>query len=272
MEKLFGLIGEKLGHTYSPAIHKKIMEEININGYYGLFQVKKENLQYVVSGLKALGYDGINVTIPYKTDIIKYLDYLSPEAEKIGAVNVVAIGKDGMATGYNTDYYGFGMMLKNEKIKIYKENAVILGTGGASKAVSQYLKDNGINHIIFLTRDVMAAKQKFPDDEVASYVQLDKIKNCSTIINTTPLGMYPNIQSTPLEKKYLTGFSQAVDLIYNPLETLFINQAKEAGLKGVNGLYMLVAQAVKSQEIWNGTEISEAVIIKILNFLKQEVS
>lgn len=271
MEKLFGLIGEKLGHTYSPVINSKIMKEINISGHYGLFQVKKENLPYVVSGLKALGYDGINVTIPYKVDIIKYLDCLSPEAEKIGAVNVVAIDKYGMATGYNTDYYGFGMMLKNAKIKTQGENAVILGTGGASKAVSQYLKDNGIKHITFLTRDVETAKQKFPEDEVVSYGHLDKIKNCSTIINTTPLGMYPNIQATPLEKKYLTGFSQAVDLIYNPSETLFIRQAKEAGLKGVNGLYMLVAQAVKSQEIWNGTEISEAVIIKILNFLKQDI-
>jgi len=270
MEKLFGLIGEKLGHTYSPAIHKKIMEELNIDGHYGLFQVKKENLQHVVSGLKALGYDGINVTIPYKTDIIKHLDYLSPEAEKIGAVNVVAIDKDGTAAGYNTDYYGFGMMLKNAEMKTEGENAAIIGTGGASKAVSQYLKDNGIKNIIFITRDSVLAKQKFPEDEVITYGQLGKLKSCSTIINTTPLGMYPKIQAVPIEEKYLSNFSQAVDLIYNPSETLFIKQAKAMGLKCVNGLYMLVAQAVKSQEIWKGTEISETVITSTLNFLKQE--
>ena len=271
MEKLFGLIGEKLSHTYSPFIHRKIMEELNIDGHYGLFQVKEENLRNVVPGLRALGYDGINVTIPYKTDIIKYLDYLSPEAEKIDAVNVVALGKDGMATGYNTDYHGFGMMLKNARININGESAAILGTGGASKAVSQYLRDNGIKNITFITRDSAAAKQKFPEDEAITYDKLNKLKGCSTIINTTPVGMYPYIQAVPIEEKYLMNFSQAVDLIYNPSETLFIKQAKERGLKYTNGLYMLIAQAVKSQEIWNETEISESVTENILNLLKQEV-
>ncbi|RBP64412.1 shikimate dehydrogenase [Alkalibaculum bacchi] len=270
MEKLFGLIGEKLGHTYSPIINSKIMEEININGHYGTFQVNNENLKDVIPGLKALGYNGINVTIPYKTDIIKYLDKLSPEAEKIGAINVVAIGRDKMATGYNTDYYGFGMMLENANIKISGENAVILGTGGASKAVAEYLKDNEIKQIIFVTRDVATAKQKFPEDEIVSYDEFEKIENCSTIINATPVGMFPNIEATPIDKKYLMGFSQAVDLIYNPSETVFIRQSREAGLKSVNGLYMLVAQAIKSQEIWNEVEISDETIIKILAFLKQE--
>lgn len=270
MEKLFGLIGEKLGHTYSPLIHKKIMEEINIKGHYGSFQVERENLKDIVPGLKALGYKGINVTIPYKRDIIKYLDYLSPEAEKIGAVNVVDIDKDGRAGGYNTDYHGFGMMLDDACMNIRGESALILGTGGAAKAVAQYLKDNGINRLIFLTRDTVAAKEKFPEDQVLPYDNFKTIKNCSTIINSTPVGMYPNIDDTPLDKSYFKGFYQAVDLIYNPLETVFIRQAKNQGLKGVNGLYMLVAQAVKSQEIWNGIEITENVIKNILNFLKKE--
>lgn len=270
MEKLFGLIGEKLGHTYSPIINRKIMVEMNISGHYATFQVKKENLKYVVSGLKALNYNGINVTIPYKTDIMKYLDHLSREAEKIGAVNVVAIDKDGMAVGHNTDYHGFGMMLENANIKIQGEEALILGTGGASKAVSHYLKNNGIKHIIFATRDRVAAKQKFPHDEIISYDQLDRVKKCSTLINTTPVGMYPNTEATPLERKYLAEFNQAVDLIYNPLETLFIRQGKEVGLKTANGLYMLVAQAVKSQEIWNDIEIPKTVITNIHDYLKKD--
>ncbi len=269
MEKLFGLIGEKLGHTYSPVINKKIMEEINIDGHYGVFQVKRENLKDVVPGLKALGYTGINVTIPYKTEVIKYLDYLSPEAEKIGAVNVVYIDKDGLAAGYNTDYYGFGMMLENAGIKIKDENVVILGTGGASKAVRQYLTDAGAKNIIFLTRDTAAAKIKFPEDETACYDD-DIIRTCSTVINTTPVGMYPNTEATPFDKKHFSGFTQAVDLIYNPTDTLFTKQAREAGLKSVSGLYMLIAQAVKSQEIWNETEIPEAVTADILNFLRNE--
>lgn len=269
MEKLFGLIGEKLGHTYSPIINSKIMEEINIDGHYGTFQVKRENLRNVVPGLKALGYTGINVTIPYKTDIIKYLDHLSPEAGKIGAVNVVAINKEGLAEGYNTDYYGFGMMLENAGIKIKDENVAILGTGGASKAVRQYLMDAGARHIIFVTRDKTAAKEKFPENETAFYDD-DRIKICSTVINTTPVGMYPNTGATPFDKKYFSGFTQAVDLIYNPMDTLFIKQAREAGLKSVSGLYMLIAQAVKSQEIWNETNIPETVITNIFNFLKND--
>lgn len=271
MEKLFGLIGEKLSHTYSPIINKEIMKQINVDGHYGLFQVKKENLKDVIPGIKALGYNGINVTIPYKTQIIQYLDKLSHEAEKIGAVNVVSFDNSGLAIGYNTDYYGFGMMMEDSKIKIQGENAVILGTGGASKAVYQYLKDNKINKIVFVSRDAEATKQKYPDEEVVSYEELYKIKNYSIVINTTPIGMYPKTEATPLEKRHLQNFSQAIDLIYNPLETLFIKQAKELGLKGVNGLYMLVAQAVKSQEIWNGVNIPDSIVLNILESLKQEI-
>ncbi|MGB4440092.1 MAG: shikimate dehydrogenase [Sedimentibacter sp.] len=265
MENLYGLIGEKLGHTFSPQIHNKILEETHTKGHYGLFEVKKERLQDVVSGLKALGYRGVNVTIPYKLDIIRYLDALSPEALKIGAVNVVSIDKNGMSTGYNTDYYGFGMMLDNANVKIEKETAVVLGTGGASKAVTQYLKDNGIKEIILVSRDIESARQKYPDDKIINYDELNKIGSCSVIINCTPTGMFPKTEFSPLDKKYLNKFSTAVDLIYNPSDTLFLKEARENGLKTLNGLYMLAAQAVKSQEIWNETEISSTVIDNILN-------
>lgn len=265
MENLYGLIGEKLGHTYSPQIHNKILEETRTKGYYGLFQVRKENLKYIISGLKALGYNGVNVTIPYKLDIIKYLDSLSPEASKIGAINVVSIDKNGMAIGYNTDYYGFGMMIDHANVKIKGETAVILGTGGASKAVTQYLKDNGIKDIIMVSRDSKTTKQKYPDDKIIMYDELNKVNSCSIIINCTPVGMFPNIEFSPIDKKYLAKFKTAIDLIYNPSDTLFLKEAKEKGLKTINGLYMLIAQAVKSQEIWNGTKISSNVINNILD-------
>jgi len=265
MENLYGLIGEKLGHTYSPQIHNKILEETHTKGYYGLFEVKNENLKYIVSGLKALGYNGVNVTMPYKLDIIKYLDSLSPEASKIGAINVISIDKSGTATGYNTDYYGFGMMINHANVKINGETAVILGTGGASKAVSQYLKDNGIKDIIMVSRDVTSTKQKYPDDKVIMYDEINKVSNCSVIINCTPVGMYPRIEFSPIDKKYLSKFNTAIDLIYNPSNTLFLKDAREKELKTINGLYMLIAQAVKSQEIWNGTKISNNVINNILD-------
>jgi shikimate dehydrogenase len=265
MENLYGLIGETLGHTYSPQIHDKILEETQTKGYYGLFQVKRENLKNVVSGLKALGYNGANVTIPYKLDIIKYLDGLSPEASKIGAINVINIDKNGMAIGYNTDYYGFGMMINHANIKIDGETAVILGTGGASKAVTQYLKDNGIKNIIMVSRDPKVAKQKYPDYKVIDYDELNKLNNCSIIINCTPIGMFPKTEFTPIDKKHLDKFNTAIDLVYNPSTTLLLKESKEKGLKTINGLYMLAAQAVKSQEIWNETKISSNVINNIMD-------
>lgn len=271
MEKLYGLIGEKLGHTYSPQIHSEILKFINIEGHYGLFQVKKHNLKNVISGLKAIGYNGINVTIPYKSEIIQYLDSLSAEASKIGAINVVSIDKSNVATGYNTDYYGFGMMLNNANINIQNEAAVILGTGGASKAVIQYLKDNGIRDIIIVSRDPKSTNYKYPNDKIISYNDLNEINNCSIIINCTPVGMYPEVENTPINKMYLRKFKFAVDLIYNPSTTLFLKQAQEEGLKTINGLYMLVAQAVKSQEIWNEIEIDASVIGNIVNLLNRRI-
>lgn len=265
MEKLYGLIGEKLGHTYSPAIHREIMKKINIEGHYGVFPVKRDHLKNVVSGLKALSYNGINVTIPYKTDIMEYLDSLSREAVQIGAVNVVHIGSDGTAKGYNTDYYGFGMTLENSSINIAGETAVILGTGGASKAVLQYLKDGGARNVILVTRDISSARDKYPNEKIITYDDLNTVKNGSVLVNTTPVGMFPDTGKSPISKKYLGNFTSAVDLIYNPAKTLFLREAEEEGLKAVNGLYMLVAQAVKSQEIWNDTEIAENVITEIIN-------
>jgi len=265
MENLYGLIGERLGHTFSPQIHNKIMEETHTSGHYGLFEVKKENLQFVVNGLKALGYKGVNVTIPYKLDIIKYLDFLSPEASKIGAVNVVSIDKNGASTGYNTDYYGFGMMLDHAGVKIENETAVVLGTGGASKAVTQYLKDSGIKELILVSRNAKSAKEKYPDDKIITYNELNKLYSCSMVINCTPIGMFPKTEQSPLDKELLNKFNTAVDLIYNPPNTLFLKEAKEKGLKAINGLYMLAAQAVKSQEIWNESKLEAKVIDNILD-------
>lgn len=262
MENLYGIIGEKLGHTYSPKIHSMILENINVEGHFGVFQVKKELLCDVIPGLKALDYKGITVTIPYKVDIIKSLDGLSEEAEKIGAVNVVKI-QDGKAIGYNTDYYGFGMTLEHYDIDFKNENVLILGTGGASRAVVQFLADNGAKEIIFVTRNKEQGKEKYPQYKVINYEELDSIKEGALIVNCTPVGMYPKCDFTPIDRKYFKKFKAAVDIIYNPLETKFLKEAREEGLKSVNGMYMLVAQAVKAQEIWNNMKISYDIVDKI---------
>lgn len=269
MSSFYGLIGEKLGHSLSPQINKLILEKINSEGVYNLFEIKKEDLQKAVQGLKALGAKGVNVTIPYKIQIIQYLDNLSEEAEKIGAVNTISFN-NGILTGYNTDYHGFGASLKNAQVNIYNKKAVILGSGGAAKAVVQYLIDNGISNIIYVSRNPQNAEKNTKGFNIISYDDMNELTNQDIIINCTPCGMYPKIEYSPVNENILSKFSAAVDLIYNPDETLFLNQAGKLGLKTVNGLYMLVAQAAASQEIWKEIKISTEFVDEIYREIKCE--
>lgn len=271
MNKNFGLIGENLGHTYSQFIHSRILNKLDIKGRYGVYEVKKANLRNVVSGLKALGFSGVNVTIPYKVDIIDYLDLLSEEATKIGAVNVIKIDKDDTSIGYNTDYYGFGMMLGKYDVEIKDKNILILGTGGASRAVIQYLIDNSVGDITIASRNPETASLKYKGHKIIGYQDISEVTDCSILINTTPIGMFPNVKESPISRQYLKNFKYAIDLVYNPSETLFLKEAKDEGLRAINGLYMLVAQAVKSQEIWNDICISENIIDTIVRDLYSEI-
>lgn len=271
MDNIYGLIGGKLGHSFSPQIHDIILKKLNLKGTYNLFEVKEEELKHKIQNLKAQGAKGVNVTIPYKTKVMQYLHSISREAEKIGAVNTIDF-KNGVLTGYNTDYYGFGAALKNSNININNKTAVILGTGGASKAVVQYLMDNNINEVIFVSRDFQKAAAIGTENfKIICYEELDKLKCGDIIINCTPCGMYPDAAKSPVDKQVLSKFSTAVDLIYNPLDTLFLKQASELGLKTSNGLYMLVAQAVASQEIWQNTKIDKAVVIEIYEIIKNTI-
>ncbi|HPP32076.1 MAG TPA: shikimate dehydrogenase [Soehngenia sp.] len=271
MNKNFGLIGENLKHTYSPFIHDKILNMINIKGQYGVYEVKRKNLKYVVSALKVLGFSGVNVTIPYKVDIIDYLDLLNEEAKKIGAINVIKIGKDNSAIGYNTDYYGFGMLLKKYGIEINGKNILLLGTGGASRAVVQYLRDNNAKNITIVSRNPETARLKYKEYDIIGYEDISKATDYSIIINTTPVGMHPNVNKSPIERKFLKNFKYAIDLVYNPTKTLFLQEAQKEGLIALNGLYMLAAQAVKSQEIWNDIYIEENIIDTIVRDLCIEI-
>lgn len=262
MSSLYGLIGEKLGHSFSPIIHSIIFKELSINAYYNLFEVNNEHLKDAVYGLKALKAKGVNVTIPYKVDIMKYLNYVSIESNKIGAVNTICF-KDNKTIGYNTDYYGFGIMLNKYNITIKGKTAVILGTGGASKAVVQYLLDKEIKDIVLVSRDISKVDEKFKNFRLISYNEIKSLKETDMIINCTPCGMHPNTNISLINKEDMSKFKVAVDLIYNPTQTLFLKYAKELGLVSINGLYMLIGQAVKSQELWNNIEIYSVIYDKI---------
>lgn len=267
---IYGLIGEKLSHSFSPILHDIIFKNSNIRGKYNLFEVEKSGLKDLVEDLRYLKVRGYNVTIPYKVEILKYIDEISDEAANIGAINTLHF-KDGKIIGNNTDYYGFGAVLRRAAVDIKGKSALILGTGGASKAVFYYLKNKGIKDIVFMSRNPEKAKTVYPDAEIFSYNDLGGLGNMDIIVNTTPLGMYPYIDKSPVDENTISKFKLAVDLIYNPIQTKFLKLADEMGLKTANGLYMLTSQGIKSQEIWNEMEFKQEFYEKVYDEVRKHV-
>ncbi|MDD3225612.1 MAG: shikimate dehydrogenase [Clostridium sp.] len=269
MKQLYGLIGEKLSHSMSPIIHNKIFKELELDGDYRLFEIKKSELYSKFIDIKNSGAKGLNVTIPYKITTMDFVDELSTEAKNIGAINTICF-KCGKTTGHNTDYHGFGNMLLKNDIDPSHKTAVVLGAGGAAKAVVQYLIDKNAKEIFLVSRDPIKASKTFKNVSIINYTGLDNLKRGDIIINCTPLGMFPNINNCAVDNNCISKFSYAVDLIYNPSETLFLKNAKKLGLQAVNGLYMLISQAVCAQELWHDVKISDSVTDKIYSDLLEK--
>ena len=268
---IYGLLGESLKHSISPMIHSLILKGMKKEGTYELYEVEKQEVKNSINKFKDIGALGVNVTIPYKTVVMKYIDKISEEAKKIGAVNTICF-KNKITIGYNTDYTGFGMLLKNNDIDTNNKKAVVLGSGGAAKSVIAYLNDNGISEITIVSRganitEVMHDKKQF---HIIPYAEISKLKNKDIIINCTPCGMYPEVDICPIEKSSIAKFSTVVDLIYNPNETRLLKYAKELDKKAVNGLYMLIGQAVAAQELWHDIKISSSIINSIYERVKVE--
>lgn len=266
MSRLFGLIGEKLGHSISPVIHSKLFDILEMDARYDLFEIERGYLKAKFNELIQNGVKGLNVTIPYKVDIMEYLDEISIHAENIGAVNTVCFKEDKII-GYNTDYYGFGRMLEKNCIETKDKKVVVLGAGGAAKAVIQYFIDNSSKSILLVSRDKKKAAENFKDIEIIDYEELKKLNSGDIIVNSTPCGMYPKVENSPVDETCVSKFSSAIDLIYNPKETLFLKFAEKLGIKAVNGLYMLVGQAIAAEELWNNITIEQSVVDKIYNEL-----
>ncbi len=237
----FGLIGFPLTHSFSPKYFKAKFEAENIQQVsYKLFELASIE---EVKALKEIGVDGFNVTIPYKEQILPYLDGLSDEAQSIGAVNTVKrIGYKWY--GHNTDVYGFEeSILPHLALNSNNKGALVLGTGGASKAVSYVLDKLGFN-VSFVSRTAGDFNYEDLNKEI--------IENQYVIVNTTPLGMSPNIEKAPfIPYEYLSSKHLVFDLIYNPEKTLFLKKAEDQGALIKNGLEMLELQAEKSWMIWN---------------------
>lgn len=290
----FALIGGKLGHSLSPQIHQEIFRLLDLEGSYRLEEVAADQLQAKVAQLSQQ-VDGFNVTIPHKVQVRDYLDWVSPEAQAIGAVNTVHFTR-GRALGYNTDYVGFGRMLEYYKLNPAGKIAVVLGTGGAARAVLQYLEDKKARHIILVSRNPAAVpedlRQKFGGDlnaKVQRYLENKRgqaqaivpggpplvLQSLCTyndlvhlrgdlIINCTPVGMYPKVGVSPVTEAQLANFDAAVDIVYNPAETEFLRLVHTQGKTGINGLFMLVAQAVAAEEIWLGRQLEDELVVKVM--------
>lgn len=254
----YGLMGEKLSHSLSPKIHKRIFDLMGVEGAYKLFEINKEDVSKAVESLKILKIKGSNVTIPYKEKVMENLDFISPEAAKINAVNTIYL-KDNKLYGYNTDYYGFGTIINNNNIQVKNSIAMILGDGGAAKAVIAYLLDEGINKIYLVSRKIKEANTD-EDSKIIrkTYEEIENIDG-DILINTTPVGMYPNIDSTPVEHNTINKFRTLIDIVYNPKETKFLKIGKQLNKQVCGGIEMLLGQAIKSQEIWQEKNISKEI-------------
>lgn len=249
--RVFGLIGFPLGHSFSKKYFAaKFAAEGITDAAYELFPL--ESVGRFPELLRSQpNLRGLNVTIPYKEQIIPYLNRLDSAAQRIGAVNVVRVAADGSTTGHNSDYFGFKTTLENRLQEYYPLNrpnlrALILGTGGASKAVRVALEDMGMGHTYVSRR---------PGRNVLGYDDLTEktVADNLLIINTTPLGMHPDTDVfPPLPYEWLTPAHLLYDLVYNPEETVFLKRGAAQGAKTLGGLPMLHAQAEKSWEIWNG--------------------
>ncbi|MDX2248909.1 MAG: shikimate dehydrogenase [Bacteroidia bacterium] len=246
--KVFGLIGKKLGHSFSKKYFSAKFEQLGIDARYELFELETIDLfPAVIERYRDMGLTGLNVTIPYKTAVIPYMKWLSPEAAAIGAVNTIRVEADGLS-GHNSDIFGFRQSLENFLAGNKPGKALVLGTGGAAKAV-KYVLENLLmaENILFVSRNPQNLRE-------VSYKDLspELLSTYPLIVNTTPLGMYPDTDFAPeIPYEGLGSDHFVYDLIYNPEETLFMKKAAHFGARTCNGLDMLILQAEKSWSVWN---------------------
>ena len=245
-----GLLGRKLGHSYSPAIHAMLGDYS-----YRLYEKEPAELEYF---LRNGDWDGLNVTIPYKQAVIPYLDALTPIAEKLGAVNTI-LRRDGKLLGSNTDYPGFLSMVEQSKLCLAGKKCLILGSGGASKVVQAAVQELNA-HGIVISRN-----------GVNNYENISQHKDASIIINTTPVGMYPETGVSPIDLDMFPALEGVLDLVYNPARTQLLLDAEKRGLVAMNGLWMLVSQAKHAAELFTNASITSQQVCHIYNTLQAQM-
>lgn len=245
-----GLLGRKLGHSYSPLIHSYLGQYS-----YELFEKEPEE---VGEFLKNGDFTGINVTVPYKKEVIPYLDELSDRAQRLGAVNTV-VRRNGKLIGHNTDCFGFEMMLRESRLTVSGKKVLVLGSGGASNTAVAVLREQGAN-VVVISRS-----------GENNYGNLTLHRDAAVIVNTTPVGMYPHVEQSPVALEQFPALEGVLDVVYNPARTQLLLDAQARGLVTMNGLLMLVAQAKESSEWFTGSPLPDGQIREIHGVLRAKM-
>lgn len=277
--KVTGVIGHPIEHSMSPPMHNNAYNQKRMDYVYVAFHVQPEDIEKLISSSKTLNIRGLNVTIPYKTTIIPYLDEIDETAEKIGAVNTIQF-KDGVAKGYNTDGIG-AIKAIQQHTTLQDKHILIIGAGGASKAIAFTLINEKISSLTIANRSKDNAEKliknikkqtKFTNIKYQPINTADKIiKDVNIIINTTPIGMYPNHEvKPPIKTDNINNKHVVMDIIYNPLETQLLKYARQNGATTINGTSMLINQGLESFEIFTGQKATYKSFEEVLlNQLKE---
>ena len=249
----YGLIGEHLGHSFSKQIQTRIAEIENVKDYdYQLVELDKEEFKEF---MEKKDFKGINVTIPYKKDVIPYLDEMDESAKAIGAVNTI-INVDGKLKGYNTDFGGFLYMVKAHNVHMEGKKVLIIGNGGACAAVKAVCKHENAKDIVIVSRSANRGAIGY-DEMYTSHLDAD------IVVNTSPVGMFPNIANAPIDVSWFHKLECVLDVVYNPILTRLCFEAQEADIKRVIGLEMLIAQAKYTFEIFENMSFDDSIIDEI---------
>jgi len=263
--KLIILLGKPLGHSVSPQMHNLAFEKLGLDYCYLPVEVAPTDLQTVFNGLIRMNVVGLNVTIPHKINIIKYLDKLDPLAATIGAVNTICV-QDGKTIGYNTDGEGFLQSLESEAhITPREKKFFLLGCGGAARAISMTLAHHGAEKIFICNRTLSKAEKLTLEinEEITNCAitvpqnagnRADILQKCDVLINTTNIGMHPKENALPIEESFISKHLTVADIVYNPLTTQLLKVAKDRGCVTVHGLGMLINQGAAGFRLWTGAE------------------
>ena len=241
----YGLLGRKLSHSHSPQIHRLL------GGYdYHLFEREPDQ---VADFVKNGDWRGLNVTIPYKIDVLPLCHNLTDLAKRIGCVNTIVRGEDGKLTGHNTDYFGFAYMLKRSGIEVAGKKVIVLGDGGSARTVRCVMEDSNVAQLVTISRE---GEDNFDN--------IHRHADAQVIINTTPVGMYPHVDATPVDLGIFTGCEGVLDLIYNPSRTVLVKQAEQLGIASISGMSMLVAQGAEAVEMFAEQKVTTEMIERVI--------